>query len=90
MPDDDLRTYLARQSPWLALHDLRQEVQELRAMVERITSSPDGGVLLPTPTRADEQWQNVTGSRAWQELHEEGLHSLWPPREEAGGGGVVR
>lgn len=182
MPDDDLRTYLARQSPWLALHDLGQEVQELRALVERMTSSPGGGVLPSTSTRADEQWQNVTrklesleqqtervqmwaslfsvqiapqrvlladarrvervnqdermaglllalctlfagawlqtvitgpvavavdllaascfGSlavffyrrshRAWQELHEEGLHLLWPPREEAGGGGAVR
>ncbi len=34
MADDALREYLARNSPWLTLHDMKQEIQELRALVE--------------------------------------------------------
>ena len=42
MPDESLRQYLAQQSPWLTLHDLKQEIQELRALVEKERPSPSG------------------------------------------------
>lgn len=77
MPDDDPRTYLARQSPWLALHDLRQEVQELRAMVEGMALSPGGGVLPSTPTRTDEQWQNMTRKLESLTQQTERVYQMW-------------
>lgn len=51
--DDSLRQVLAQSSPWLTLHDLKQEVQELRAMIEAMssgrpeTSPPDRQAAMP-------------------------------------------
>jgi len=49
MADDSLRDYLVQHSPWLALHDLNQEMQEIRALVEEMRAQQ---------ARADQEGQD--------------------------------
>jgi hypothetical protein len=42
MTIDPLRDYLGRNTPWLTLHDLQQEVQEIRRLIEEMRTQKAG------------------------------------------------
>ncbi len=77
MPDNALRDYLAQSSPWLTLHDLQQEVKELRALIERMPPAPIGAEIpAPLSQPSDEQRQNIVRQLAILEQRVESLH-VW-------------
>jgi hypothetical protein len=77
MPDESLRQYLAQQSPWLTLHDLKQEIQELRALVEKERSLPNDTELSRQGLSAPEgAWLELSQRLQALEKRAEGLQ-LW-------------
>lgn len=74
MPDHALRNYLAQSSPWLTLHDLQQEVKELRDMIERMPLAPIGaGIPEPLSQPSAEQQQSIVRQLAILEQRVESL-----------------
>lgn len=72
MPDDKLREYL-QSSPWLTLHDLKQEIQELRALVQPMATQPVGDAPVQPPRMSVGDQSQLS-----QRLHnlEKGIESL--------------